>query len=132
MQLWLKEGIGREFAMNKPRESEIWPNARPVKFKLWPSVLPDGMKRISGDYDVKWELESLTGAEMKIDVDGSPREYLDEIALVWRVVETYRTHCPYCWEKMEGSAFLAADMGGHQAFLCPAGDDWDDRFPREE
>lgn len=131
-QLWLRE-VGAEYAMHKPPKGEIWPDTRPVKFSLHPSKLPGGMSLCySGPHDVKWELERLDGAEIRMSVDGHPKKYLDEVALIWKVHETHRTHCSRCWKKIEGSQwFLGADIGGHQTFTCPANSEFDDRFPRD-
>lgn len=132
MQLYLKEGVSTEYAMHKPPEDEIWPETKPVEFHLWPRMLPDGLENPTGEYDAVWNLEKLDGAQMKMKLEGHPREYFDRVALIWSVHETHRTHCPRCGEKIEGSPwFIGSDFGGHQAFLCPANDDWDERFPRE-
>lgn len=133
MQLYLKEGVHREIAMNKPPDDEMWPKTRAVEFSLWPRTFPDGME-YPGDKNpsnVEWELQKLDGAEMHIDFGGSPKKVFDRVALIWSVHETHRTHCPRCGEKIKGSPwFLSADFGGHEAFLCPADKDFDDRFPR--
>lgn len=120
--------------MHKPPEDEIWPETRAVEFNLWPKKLPEGMEYADPhkDSDIVWDLEKLDGAEMHMDVEGSAKQVLDRVALIWSVHETHRTHCPRCGEKIEGSPwFIGSDFGGHQAFLCRANDDWDDRFPRE-
>lgn len=132
MQLWLK-GVVSEYAMNKPPEDEIWPEAKAVEFKLWPSMLPDEMELSLFDRcDVKWDLSRLEGATMRMNLEGHPRDYLDRVALIWSVQEIYRTHCPRCGEKIKGSAMvLSSNYGGHEGFSCPANREFDERYPRE-
>lgn len=134
MQLWLKSIAGvTEYAMNKPSEDEIWPDTRAVEFELWPMKLRDGLnwEPHGGHCIVEWDLDSLDGAQMKIDAEGSSKDIIGELVLIWKVVETHRTHCPKCWKKFTGSPhFLGPDVNGHKSFHCPADDDWDDRFPR--
>lgn len=131
MQLWLKE-VTYEYAMNKPPEGEIYPNTRAVEFNLHPDELPEGVNHTVPENTVTWNLEKGFG-KMVVDVEGHSRRVLDRIALMWRVAEIHRTHCPKCWEKIRGSRFfLGTEVSEHISMFCPADRDWDDRFPREE
>lgn len=132
MQLWLKE-VTTEYAMHKPDEEEIWPETTVAYTELWPCEIPANMSMSPDAFDLVWELQSLDGASMEMRMGGEhPRDYLERIALEWKEIATYRTHCPQCWEKMEGTQpFLGQDVEGHMAFHCPADLKYDDRFPRE-
>ena len=133
MQLWLKSIAGvSEYAMNKP-EGEIWPDTQVTEINFYPYETPDNMviNPCAGGQKITFLLQNLDGARMEMKLEGGTKQILDRIALTWRSIERHRTHCPECWQKIEGSVYLHTEVAGHEAFHCPADTDWDDRFPRE-
>ena len=141
MQLWLRE-IMTEYAMNKP-EGEIWPDTTVIETKQVPDTYPDNVTteqvdsgrgyQYRGSWVVRIESKQMDGVAMRIDLGRSRTEALKRLdGVTTREIERHRTHCPHCWRKYESWGMLHADINGHMTFLCPADDDWDDRFPRED
>lgn len=114
MRLWLKD-ITAEYAMTKPPEEEIWPNARETKKRAYQHTIFTEFAAIQVDVD---------------EEDYGEKEY-DAENIETKYVRWSRTHCPRCWQKYEQCVYLGVEMGGHKSFHCPADNDWDDRFPRE-
>lgn len=74
MQLWLKE-ISAEYAMNKPPEEEIWPNAREIRKRPWRRTI----------------FTETGGIRIEVDEDYVEKEYSDE-NIKTKYIRTHRTH----------------------------------------
>lgn len=114
MRLWLKD-IAGEYSMTKPPEEEIWPNSRKTKKKPYQHTIFTEFCVIQVNVSEEYGEKEYEGKNVETDY-----------------IQLRRTHCPDCWKKYEQAVYLSTDIGGHRAFHCPADDDWDDRFPRED